>query len=125
MGLKAVGICGIAAYRSPHVKAAIMNVPPAELAQQKASEIAGLTSTDAASQRVKFGPNDIVEEQAHPLMRLARHFWAPVPWMLEATIALQIILGQRLTASMIATLLVPNVLLATFQESRANSAWHF
>src|SRR3984957_4179383 len=122
LGLQAVAICGIAVYRSPHVKAAIMNIPPAELAQQKASEIAGLTSTDAASQRIKFGPSAIVDEQVHPLMRLARHFWAPVPWMLEATIALQIILGQRLTASMIAALLVLNVLLATFQESRANSA---
>jgi H+-transporting ATPase len=63
-----------------------------------------------------------VEEQVHPLMKLARHFWARVPWMLEATIALQLILGQLLTASMIAALLVLNVLLANFQESQGNAA---
>ncbi len=42
--------------------------------------------------------------------------------MLEATIGLQIILGEWLTASIIAALLLFNVLLAAFQESRANAA---
>jgi len=102
--------------------AAVMSIPSPELVQKGASEIAGLSSANAASKRAKFGPNAVVEEQVHPLMRLARHFWAPVPWMLEATIVLQIILGQRLTASFIAALLVLNVLLVTFQESQANAA---
>ena len=53
---------------------------------------------------------------------MLRHFWAPVPWMLEATIVLQLIIGQRLTASMIAALLVLNVMLGAVQESRANAA---
>ena len=72
-----------------------MSIPSDELAPLAASEIAGLSSKEAASRRVEFGPNAVVEEQVHPLMRLARHFWAPVPWMLEATIVLQIILGQQ------------------------------
>src|ERR1019366_10075145 len=99
-----------------------MSIPSPELATQLASEIVGLSSAQAASQRTKFGPNAVVEERVHPLMKLARHFWAPVPWMLEATIVLQVILGQRLTASMIAALLILNVLLASFQESQANAA---
>jgi len=37
-----------------------------------------------------------------------RYFWAPVPWMLEATIALQIAIGERLEALMIAMLLILN-----------------
>jgi H+-transporting ATPase len=99
-----------------------MSVSSDELAPQGASEIAGLSAAEAAFRRSEFGPNAVVEEQVHPLLRLGRHFWAPVPWMLEATIVLQIILGQRLTASMIAALLVVNVALASFQESRANAA---
>ena len=99
-----------------------MSIPSPELATQVASEIVGLSSAEASSRRTEFGPNAVVEEQVHPLMKLARHFWAPVPWMLEATIVLQIILGQLLTASMIAALLVLNVLLANFQESQANAA---
>ena len=58
----------------------------------------------------------------HPLKQVARHFWASVPWMLEATIALQIVIGERLEALMIATLLVLTVGLGVFQESRANAA---
>ena len=42
--------------------------------------------------------------------------------MLEAVIALQLILAEWLTASMIAALLLLNVLLAAVHESRANSA---
>jgi H+-transporting ATPase len=81
----------------------------------------GLSSAEAAGRLAEFGPNAVVEEHVHPLIRVARHFWAPVPWMLEATIALQIVIGERLEALMIATLLVLNVGLAFFQESRANA----
>ena len=60
---------------------------------------AGLSSAEAGSLRAKFGPNAVVEEPIHPLKRFALHFWAPVPWMLEGGIALQLFLGEWLTAS--------------------------
>ena len=82
----------------------------------------GLSSPEAARRRVEFGPNAVVEEHEHALRQVARHFWAPVPWMLEATIALQIVIGERLEALLIATLLMLNVGLGVFQESRANAA---
>ena len=87
-----------------------------------ASNLAGLSSEEAARRRAEFGPNAVVEQHAHPLMRVARHFWAPVPWMLEATIVLQIAIGQRVTALLIAMLLVFNVALGAIQESRADAA---
>jgi H+-transporting ATPase len=99
-----------------------MSMPLQETTAHGRSELAGLSSAQASSLRAEFGPNAVVEEPIHPLGRFARHFWAPVPWMLEATIGLQIILGEWLTASMIAALLLFNVLLAAFQESRANAA---
>ena len=99
-----------------------MSLPLHGTAARGPSELAALSSTQAASLRAEFGPNAVVEEPIHPLGRFARHFWAPVPWMLEATIGLQIILGEWLTASIIAALLLFNVLLAAFQESRANAA---
>ena len=82
----------------------------------------GLSSVEAVRRRVEFGPNAVVEEHVHPLVRLARHFWAPVPWMLEATIVLQIAIGQRLTGGLVAALLILNVALGVFQESRASAA---
>jgi H+-transporting ATPase len=48
-------------------------------------------------------------------------FWAPVPWMLEAAIALELILGKYVEAAIIALLLIFNALLGFFQESRAQA----
>jgi H+-transporting ATPase len=75
----------------------------------------GLSSAEAARRASEFGPNAVAENRAHPLMQVARHFWAPVPWMLEATIALQIVIGEHLEALMIATLLLLNVALGVLQ----------
>jgi H+-transporting ATPase len=82
----------------------------------------GLSSGEAARRLLEYGPNAVVEEQIHPLAQIASHFWAPVPWMLEATIVLQIVVGERLEAAMIATLLILNVALGVFQENRAGAA---
>jgi len=82
----------------------------------------GLSSAQAASLRAQFGPNAVIEQPIHPLRRFASHFWSPVPWMLEAIVVLQLFLREWLTAAMIAALLLLNVLLAAFQESRANAA---
>jgi len=81
----------------------------------------GLSSAEVAGRRAEFGPNAVAEEKIHPIRRVLRQFWSPVPWMLEATIALQLIVGERVEAAMILTLLLLNVALAVVQESRANA----
>ena len=86
------------------------------------SESPGLSSTEAQRRRAEFGANAVAQDEAHPVRRVLRHFWAPVPWMLEAAVVLQIAIGQRLTAAMIAALLLFNVALGAFQENRANAA---
>ncbi len=57
----------------------------------------------------------------HPLSMALAKFWAPVPWMLEATIALELILGKYVEAAIIALLLIFNALLGFLQESRAQA----
>ena len=57
----------------------------------------------------------------HPLRSALLKFWAPVPWMLEAAIVLQLVLGKVLEAAIIAGLLVFNAALGLFQESRAQA----
>jgi H+-transporting ATPase len=54
----------------------------------------------------------------HPLRRALAKFWAPVPWMLEAAIVLEIVLGKYVEAGIIAGLLVFNAALGFFQEGR-------
>ena len=48
-------------------------------------------------------------------------FWAPVPWMLEAAIVLQIVLGEDAEAPIGAALLVFNAFLSLFQKRRAKT----
>jgi H+-transporting ATPase len=81
----------------------------------------GLSSAEAGRRLAEFGPNAVAEEKIRPITRVARHFWALVPWMLEATIALQLAVGERLEALIIAALLMLNVGLGLFQENRAGA----
>jgi H+-transporting ATPase len=99
-----------------------MDVSAESKAAAAQATLAGLSSAEAARRRAEFGPNAVVEERVSPLKRIGRHFWAPVPWMLEATIVLQIAIGQRVTALLIAALLILNVVLGALQESRADAA---
>jgi H+-transporting ATPase len=57
----------------------------------------------------------------HPLRRAIGKFWAPVPWMLEAAIILEVVLGKYVEAGIIATLLVFNAALGFFHEGRAQA----
>jgi H+-transporting ATPase len=57
----------------------------------------------------------------HPLRRALTKFWAPVPWMLEAAIVLEIVLGKYVEAGIIAGLLAFNAALGFFQEGRAQA----
>jgi H+-transporting ATPase len=82
----------------------------------------GLSTDEAALRLTHFGPNEVAEEKPHPLLALLHKFWSPVPWMLEITIILQIILGKPGEAAVIVLLLGVNAVLGYFQEGRANKA---
>jgi len=88
----------------------------------EAATLQGLTSAEAQRRLLQYGPNTVAEEHAHPWIAFLHKFWAPVPWMLEATIALQLALGKADEAAIIAALLVFNAILSFVQENRANNA---
>ena len=88
----------------------------------EAAALQGLTSTEARQRLSKYGPNTVAEDHPHTWLVFLRKFWAPVPWMLEATIALQFALGKPDEAAIIAALLVFNAVLGFVQENRANNA---
>jgi magnesium-transporting ATPase (P-type) len=52
----------------------------------------------------KFGPNAMPDTSIHPLRMALEKFWAPVPWMLEAAIVLELVLGKYVEAAIIAAL---------------------
>jgi H+-transporting ATPase len=81
----------------------------------------GLTNVEARRRLAKFGPNAIPDTTPSQLRRAAEKFWAPVPWMLEAAIVLQLALGKYVESAIIAALLVFNAALGLFQEGRAQA----
>lgn len=84
--------------------------------------LSGLTEAQASARLVEYGPNRVEEERSHPLRRLFAKFWAPVPWMLEAAIVLQVALGKSAEATVIGVLLIVNAAISFAQEKRANDA---
>jgi len=79
----------------------------------------GLTSDEARARLAKDGPNAMPDTSAHPLRNALAKFWAPVPWLLEASIVLELVLHKYYEAAVIAALLIFNAALAYFQEGRA------
>ncbi|KDE97102.1 hypothetical protein Y900_027835 [Mycolicibacterium aromaticivorans JS19b1 = JCM 16368] len=83
---------------------------------------AGLSSAQAQALLAELGPNTVREERPGLAARLAGSLWAPVPWMLEATIALELALGKWLDAVIVAAVLVFNAALGFLQQGRARAA---
>ncbi|HEX4112622.1 MAG TPA: HAD-IC family P-type ATPase [Stellaceae bacterium] len=81
----------------------------------------GLTGDEARRRLEKFGANAMPDTNAHPLRMALDKFWAPVPWMLEAAVVLQLALGKYVEGAIIAALLVFNAALGLLQESRAQA----
>jgi H+-transporting ATPase len=82
---------------------------------------AGLTSDEAHRRLEKSGPNAVADTSESPLRRALAKFWAPVPWMLEAAIALELVLGKYVEAAIILGLLAFNAALGFFQEGHAQA----
>jgi H+-transporting ATPase len=82
---------------------------------------AGLTADEARRRLEKSGPNAVADTGMHPLRRALTKFWAPVPWMLEAAIVLELVLGKYVEAAIIALLLAFNAALGFLQEGRAQA----
>ena len=93
--------------------------PPLPVKDPPAS--AGLTSEEARRRLEKFGPNKIPDTAPPPLRRALGKLWAPVPWMLEAAIVLEVALGKYVEASIVAGLLAFNAALGFLQEGRAQA----
>lgn len=83
---------------------------------------AGLSTSEAAQRLQQYGPNAIPEHKPNPWLQFAKKFWGPIPWMLEATIVIEVLLTRYTEGAVITALLVFNALLSTVQEKRAADA---
>jgi hypothetical protein len=95
--------------------------PPKSASAANVVSQSGLTGGEARRRLEKFVPNTMPDTALHPLRMALEKFWAPVPWMLESVIVLELVLGKYVEAAIIAGLLVFNAALGLFQESRAQA----
>jgi H+-transporting ATPase len=82
----------------------------------------GLSDAEVARRRGRWGPNAVPERVVPAWRMLVAKLWAPIPWMLEAIILLQVVLRRDLEATLIGALLIFNASLAYVQERRAHDA---
>ncbi|WP_256983198.1 cation-transporting P-type ATPase, partial [Caballeronia sordidicola] len=96
-------------------------LPPGRQDTPTTAAPSGLT-TDEAERRLKTeGANAIADVRQRPLWMAAKKLWAPVPWMLEVAIVLQLALKDYVGASIVLLLLLFNAGLGLFQESQAQA----
>ena len=79
----------------------------------------GLTSEEALRRLAQYGRNAMPDAAASRWRLLAARFWAPIPWMLELAVIVQVAMGEYIQGGVIGILLVFNGLLGFLQESRA------
>jgi H+-transporting ATPase len=80
-----------------------------------------LTTAEAHHRLTDLGPNSLPDTTLHPIARAMRKLWAPVPWMLEAAIVLELVLHNFTEAAVIAGLLVFNAGIGLYQEGKAQA----
>ncbi len=82
----------------------------------------GLSTTEARRRLLEHGPNAVKEDSPRSWRVFVGKLWAPVPWMLEAAIALELLLGRGGEAVAITALLFFNAVVSFVQEHRAQRA---
>lgn len=92
------------------------------IATTDANALHGLTTQEAQQRLHQYGPNEVPEEHPRKLLVFLRKLWGAVPWMLEATILFQLILGKYVDAVITSILLLANAVISYTQESNAQAS---
>ncbi|MGX8700703.1 HAD-IC family P-type ATPase [Caproiciproducens sp.] len=82
----------------------------------------GLNDAEIQSRRKKYGMNEISEKRTGPVMGTLKRLWGPIPWLLEAAMIFELILGKGVQAGVVFLLLVFSAVTGEFQEERAKKA---
>jgi H+-transporting ATPase len=91
-------------------------------ADEKLAADQGLSGAEAAARLRDYGPNALQEEERSVLLELLSHFWAPIPWMIEAALLLTAVTGRWADFAIITALLGLNGLVGFWEEHQAANA---
>ena len=81
----------------------------------------GLSTEEARRRLQVVGPNEIPEKKVHPVIRFLKHFWGPIPWMIEAAAAISFVIHHWEDFWMIIALLLVNGIVGFWQEHKAEN----
>jgi len=108
--------------KDPGIQPELKTLPVAAVEKQLGSSDAGLSQAEATQRLVRFGPNEIVEKKADPLLKLLTYFWGPIPWMIEVAVVLSGVLRHWPDFFIILVLLLANATVGFTEEHSAGKA---
>lgn len=82
----------------------------------------GLSAASAEKRIAQFGYNEIREERVNPVAEFLRRYWGPMPWLLEISIVLTLILRHYTESAIIFALLTINAVIGYRQSSSSHKA---
>ncbi|HVA04186.1 MAG TPA: plasma-membrane proton-efflux P-type ATPase [Acidimicrobiales bacterium] len=112
---------------SPDIPAAgakgdLQSLPMAEVQKRLKTSDDGLSQAEAEMRLVHYGPNEIEEKKANPLLKLLTYFWGPIPWMIEAAVILSALLKHWPDFFIVLVLLLANATVGFWEEHQAGKA---
>lgn len=74
-------------------------------------------------QRIKeYGLNEVAEKKKNPVIQFLKRFWGPMPWLLEITVILNIIIQKYVEAVVVFSLLLINSIIGFIQAQNSHKA---
>ncbi|HKI74156.1 MAG TPA: plasma-membrane proton-efflux P-type ATPase [Pseudomonadales bacterium] len=103
-------------------KVELKSLPLAELEKRLGSSPDGLSQSEAETRLSQYGPNEIEERKANPLLKFLSYFWGPIPWMIEAAVVLSAVARHWPDFDIILLLLLANAVVGFWEEHQAGNA---
>jgi H+-transporting ATPase len=100
----------------------LKSLPVADVEKQLGSSSEGLSESEAQRRLAQYGPNEIAETRANPLLKFLGYFWGPIPWMIEGAVILSGVVRHWPDFFIILVLLVSNAVVGFWEERQAGSA---
>ena len=82
----------------------------------------GLDDAGIQARRKQYGTNEIPEKHTGPVTGTLKRLWGPIPWLLEAAMIFELILGKGAQAGAVFLLLVFSAVTGEIQEGRTKKA---